>query len=161
MYNLQSFGHKLSFQPNKRYKNKIIFCVITAAIAFILPYVWPLTYNLYMLANCIGIVFAMYAVYDFLFRLNLTYVFNRMNRQVYQKIPGLFSRKLMSFEEIHIMPETVNAELHYVIAHKENRYGRNYAISDYFSDTKKGRKEQEEFEIQVLTAIEDLLLTKR
>jgi hypothetical protein len=49
--------------------------------------------------------------------------------------------------------ETDNGEPHYVISNKKNRYGRNYAISDYFPLTRKGALEQEHYETEVLTVV--------
>lgn len=161
VYNLKIDEDRLSFQPNRRYKNKIIACVLLAIVAFVLPRVVVLGYQGTYLVNCLGLVFAGYAVYDFLFRVNLTYIFDQSNRRVYCKIPGFYTRKLMAFEEVYILLETLHFELHYVMANKKNRFGRNYPISDYFTDSKKGRREQEQFEIEILTVIEDFMATNR
>lgn len=148
---------KLYIRPNKQYKSKIIVCAILAVVAFVIPEVLPVNYQVTRLVLCIGIVCAGYAVFDLLFKVNLTYVFDPAHRMVYQKVYGLYSRKLMTFEETYILAETIDGELHYVISNKKNKFGRNYSISPYFSDTKKGRRKQEVFENEVLTAVEDLL----
>lgn len=158
-YNLKAVDGKLSFQSNGVYKGKIISCVILAAAAFIIPLVWPLNYEVSRFIMCIGVICGFYAVYDFLFKVNLTYVFDERTREVYLKAPGLYSKKLMSFEEVYILQETTNNNLQYVISNKKDRFGRNYAVSDYFPDTKKGRKRQEVFETEILDAINDMLFT--
>jgi hypothetical protein len=131
--------------------------LLLALIAFGLPEVWMLNYELRRLIQCFGILFTLYALYDLLFKLNLTYVFDPLNREVCLKIPGLYSRKLMSFDEVHLLPETVNCQLHYVMSNKKDRYGKNYAISDFFLETRKGKEERERYEVEVLGAIEKIL----
>ncbi|WP_143059185.1 hypothetical protein [Chitinophaga arvensicola] len=110
-----------------------------------------------MLIGCIGLVCAGYAVTDFLFKVNLTYIFDPVERVVYQKVPGLYTRKLMSFDEVYILPETTHGEVHYVMSNKKNKYGRNYALSNYFSLTRKGQQKQALFEDEVLEVIIELL----
>ncbi|MCW3466412.1 hypothetical protein [Chitinophaga nivalis] len=156
-YNLKLTDGKLSFQPNKGFKTQIIFSAIVTGVAFILPLVWPLNYEVRMLLRCLGIVSAAYGVYDFLFKLNLTYIFDQHNRQVYQRVPGLYTRRILSFEDIYILTETVNCELHYVMSNQKNKFGRNYAISDYFPDTQKGRRKQELYETTILTTVSNFL----
>jgi hypothetical protein len=144
-------------QPNKSYKSKIIVCAILAVAAFLIPLVWPFGYQAFMLIRAIGLMCAGYAVFDFLFRVNLTYVFDTVNRAVYQKVPGLYTRRLMSFEEVFILPETIYGEVHYVISNKKNKYGRNYPISDFFALTRKGKEKQTLFETEVLDVITEVL----
>lgn len=161
LYNMKIMDGQVSFQPNKVYKSKIIICLILAAAAFVVPQLWKLPYEVSMLIMCIGAICAFYAVYDFLFKLNLTFVFNRLTREVHQQVPGLYSRKLMLFEEVYFMQETTNGDLYYVISNKKNRFGKNYIISDYFPDTKKGRKRQEQFETEILEILEDMIATAK
>lgn len=160
-YNLKAVDGKLSFQPNGAYKNKIIICVIMAAAAFIIPLIWTFNYEVSRLIMCIGFICAFYAVYDFLFKVNLTFVFDQGTRKVYLKVPGLYSKKLMSFEEVYILQETTNGDLYYVISNKKDKFGKNYVLSDYFSDTKKGRKRQEVFETEILDVISNILFTAK
>ncbi|HEY8954697.1 hypothetical protein [Chitinophaga sp.] len=158
LHNRKITDRQVSFQPNKVYKARIIICLILAAAAFVVPSLWKLPYEVSRLVMCIGGICAFYAVYDFLFKLNLTFVFDQLTREVYQQVPGLYSRKLMSFEEVYFLQETTNGDLCYVISNKKNRFGKNYIISDYFPDTKKGRKRQEEFEAEILEVLEDMIV---
>ena len=146
-------SESLILQPNKRYKNKILICLLLAAIAFLLPYFVVIGRDLYLLILSIGIFCTIYVLYDFLFKLNLTYVFDLTKRELFQKVPGLYTRKLMSFDEVYILLETDNSEPHYVLSNRKNRYGKSYAISDYFSGTRKGVIEQERYETEVLEVV--------
>lgn len=153
-------GQKISLQPNKSYRNKIIILTLLAIICGLFPHFFEVNTEVYRLLISIGIFCSAYAVYDFVFKLNLTYVFDLENRKVYQKVPGLFSRKLMSFDEVYILLETDNCEPHYVLSNQKDRYGKNYAISDYFSGSRKGVEEQQRYETEVLDKIQQILHTK-
>jgi hypothetical protein len=148
---------QLRIQPNKGYKIKIIICVLLAVAAFLITVLGPLSYQLRMLIGCIGLVCAGYAVIDFLFKMNLTYIFDPAERVVYQKVPGLYTRRLMSFEEVYLLPETTYGEVQYVMSNRKNKYGRNYALSNHFALTRKGRQQQALFETEVLEVITELL----
>lgn len=65
----------------------------------------------------------------------------------------------MSFEEVYILQETTHGDLYYVLSNKKDKFGRNYVLSDYFSDTKKGRTPREQFETEVLDVINNTLFT--
>jgi hypothetical protein len=150
-FNITSEG--LILKPNKGYKTRIIIFLLLAATAFSLPRFVAIGRDLYLLILCIGICCAIGALYDFLFKMHLTYVFDLSERQLFRKMPGLYTRKLMNFDDVYILLETDNGEPHYVISNKKNRYGRNYAISDYFPLTRKGTLEQEHYETEVLTVV--------
>lgn len=148
----------LSLRPNNRYKTKIIVCLLLAVITLSLPAFVVIGRDLYVLILSVGILCAMYALYDFLFKLNLTYVFDLAKRQLFQKVPGLYIRKLMDFDDVYILLETDNCEPHYVLSNRKDRYGKNYAISDHFSGTRKGALEQERYETEVLAVITEHLI---
>lgn len=157
-YHLKQTDEKLSFQPNRRYGTKIVFCIIMAIAAFVLPrQLWPLKSDIMIAGRLLGGIFAGYAIYDLLFKIHLTYIFDRTDQTVYLKIPGLFTRTLMSFEEVYLLPESVENEWHYVMANKKDKYGRNYPISDFFTDGRRGKEEQAYFENTVLTALTDFM----
>ncbi|MET3878540.1 hypothetical protein [Chitinophaga sp. OAE865] len=161
LYNRKMIDGKVSFQPNRIYKVKIIICLILAVAAFVTLLLWKLPSGVSRLIICLGAICTFYAVYDFLFKLNLTFIFNQLTREVYQQVPGLYSRKLMSFEEVYFLQEITNGDLCYTISNKKNRFGKNYIISDYFPDTKKGRKRQEQFETEILEILEDMIVTAK
>ncbi|ASZ09662.1 hypothetical protein KTO58_27685 [Chitinophaga pendula] len=156
-YNLIIMDGRLSLQPKKSYKNKIIGCIIGAIIAFVAPRVVDLSSDINTVLYMLGVIFMGYACYDFLFNVNLTYIFDKTQHTVYQKVPGIYTRKLMRFDEVFIIATEVTGDIYYGISNKKNKYGRNYEISDYFPDTKRGRSRQQQYEQEVLVVIEDFL----
>ena len=146
-------SQKMSLQPNKNYKQKIMICTLIALISVLVAHLLKINTDIYRLLISIGIFCAAYALYDFIFKLKLTYVFDLKDRKVYQKVPGLFSRKLMNFDEACILLETDNCEPHYVLSKQNDRYGKNFAISDYFSGSSSGQRQQQYYETEVLVKI--------
>ena len=156
-YNLKIMGGRLSFQPMRNYRTNIIISASIAVVVFIVVPMLNLGHDSTWGWLTLGIVPALYAIYDFLFKVNVTYEFDQYARTIYRKFPGLFTRKLMDFEDLHLLPVEVNGMLHYAISNKKNKYGKSYPISHEFGSSKKERKKQEEFETEVLAAIETFL----
>ncbi|WPU92814.1 hypothetical protein SNE25_26165 [Mucilaginibacter sabulilitoris] len=156
-YNLKIMGGRLSFQPMRNYRINIIISATAATAVFIIVPMLNLGHETTWGALSLGIVPALYAIYDFLFRVNVTYEFDQYAKTIYRKLPGLYTRKLMDFEDMHLLPVEADGLLHYAISHKKNKYGKSYTISHSFGSTIKGRKKQEEFETEVLAVVEAFL----
>ncbi|MDN5286883.1 MAG: hypothetical protein JWR38_3157 [Mucilaginibacter sp.] len=156
-YNLKIMGGRLSFQPMRNYRINIIISAVVASAVFIIVPMLNLGHETTWGALTLGIVPALYAIYDFLFRINVTYEFDQYAETIYRKFPGLYTRKLMTFEDMYLLPVEINGLLHYAISNKKNKYGKSYPISHDFGSTKKDKKKQEEFETEVLAAIEAFL----
>ena len=156
-YNLKIMGGRLSFQPMRNYRINIIISASVAIAVFIIVPMLKLGHDSTWGWIAVGIVPALYAIYDFLFRVNVTYEFDQYAKTIYRRFPGLYARKLMDFEDMHLLPVELNGLLHYAISHKKNKYGKSYPISHEFGSTKKDQKKLEEFETEVLAAIEAFL----
>nr|WP_157536461.1 hypothetical protein [Mucilaginibacter sp. L294] len=156
-YNLKIIGGRLSFQPMRNYRINIIISASVAVAVFIIVPMLNLGHDTTWGLLTVGIVPALYAIYDFLFKVNVTYEFEQYAKTIYRKLPGLYTRKLMDFEDMHLLPMELNGLLHYAISNKKNKYGKSYPISHEFGSTKKDQKKQEEFETEVLPAIHDFV----
>jgi len=156
-YNLKIENGKLSFQPERDYKGKILFFVLLAAGIFVVTPILHLYRDTKWVVMGIGFISALTAIYDFIFHFNVTYIFDQYSRQVYKKIPGLFTRKIMAFEDIYILHVQEDGLLHYALSHKQNKYGKSFAISQPFGTNRKSRARQEQFETEVLTEIEKIM----
>jgi hypothetical protein len=156
-YNLKIMGGRLSLQPMRNYWINIIISASVAVAVFIVVPMLNLGHETTWGALTLGIVPALYAIYDFLFRVNVTYEFDQYAKTIYRKLPGLYTRKLMDFEDVHLLPVEIDGLLHYAISNKKNKYGKSYPISHSFGSTKKDKRKQEEFEVEVLDTIEAFL----
>jgi hypothetical protein len=158
-YNLKIEGGQLSFQPKRDYKGKVLFFVVVAMVIFSIAPMLSLHRDTLWGVLTIGLVSAFAAVYDFLFHFNVTYLFNQGTREVYRKIPGLYTYTLMSFDEVYIIHAQEDGLLYYALSHKQNKFGKSYAISQPFGSNRKSRERKEIFETEVLSVLEDFIRT--
>ncbi|WP_293785923.1 hypothetical protein [uncultured Pedobacter sp.] len=158
-YNLEIENGKLSFQPERDYKGKILFFTLLAVMIFVVAPMLHLYKDTYWGIMAIGFVSALTALYDFIFHFNVTYIFDQYTGQVYKKIPGLFTRKIMAFEDIYILHVQEDGLLHYALSRKENKYGKSFAISQPFGSNRKSQIRQAKFEAEILTEIEKIIHT--
>ncbi|QNN42862.1 hypothetical protein [Pedobacter roseus] len=156
-YNLKIENGRLSFQPERDYKSKILFFALLAAGIFVVTPMLHLYRDTQWCVMAIGLVSAFTALYDFIFHFNVTYIFDQYMRQVYKKIPGLFTRKIMPFEDVFILHVQEDGLLHYALSHKQNKYGKSFAISQPFGTNRKSQIRQEKFETEILTEIEKII----
>ncbi|MBO9673148.1 MAG: hypothetical protein J7577_06875 [Sphingobacteriaceae bacterium] len=156
-YNLKIENGKLSFQPERDYRGKILFFALLAAGIFVVTPIFQLYRDTKWVVMGIGFISALTAIYDFIFHFNVTYIFDQYTRQVYKKIPGLFTRKIMALEDVYILHVQEDGLLHYALSHKQNKYGKSFAISQPFGTNRKSRARQEAFETEVLTEIEKIM----
>ena len=156
-YNLKIESGQLSFQPKRDYKGKVLLLSMVAMAIFIVTPMLRLHYETQWVILTLGLVSAIAAVYDFLFHFNVTYLFDQGTREVYRKIPGLYTYVLMSFEEVYIIHVQEDGLLHYALSHKQNKFGKSYAISQPFGSNRKSRERKEMFETEVLVILEDFI----
>jgi len=156
-YNLKIESAQLSFQPKRDYRGKVILFTIVALIIFILTPTLNLNYETKWGIFTIGLLCGFTAAYDFLFNFNVTYIFDQTTRNIYRKIPGLYIRRVLTFEDLFILRVEEDGLLYYAISKKQNKYGNNYTISQSFGNSKSSRRKQETFETEVLSAIESFI----
>ncbi|WP_293741902.1 hypothetical protein [uncultured Pedobacter sp.] len=156
-YNLKNESGRLSFQPERDYKGKILFFSFLAAVIFVVTPMLNLYPNTYWIVMAIGFISALTALYDFIFHFNITYIFDEYTGQVYKKIPGLLTRKIMAFEDVYILRLQEDGLLHYALSRKQNKFGKSFAISQPFGSSRKSQIRQAAFETEVLAEIEKII----
>lgn len=153
-YRLKITDSRLSIQPKRDYLVKDIVIAVVATGIFICTPLLNLYHQTTWGVLSVGFVLGCFALYDLVFNANVTYIFDSSNRNIYQKIPGLYTRKLMPFEEMHLLPVIEDGLLHYAISSKKNKYGKSYLISHPFSESEKGWKKRALYESEILFCIE-------
>lgn len=156
-YNLKTESGRLSFQPERDYKGKILIFAILSAVIFVVTPMLNLYLDTFWGVMAIGFVTALTALYDFIFHFNVTYIFDQYTGQVYKKIPGLLTRKIMAFEDVYILHVQEAGLLHYALSHKQNKFGKSFAISQAFGSSRKSQIRQAAFETEVLAEIEKII----
>lgn len=160
-YNVKIENGKLSFQPERDYKSKMLFFCVLAVVIFVVTPMLHLYRDTYWSVMAIGFVSVLTALYDFIFHFNVTYIFDQYTGQVYKKIPGLFTRKIMAFEDVYILHVQEDGLLHYALSHKQNKYGKSFAISQPFGSNRKSQIRQATFETEILSEIEKIIHASR
>ncbi|AMP99974.1 hypothetical protein AY601_3101 [Pedobacter cryoconitis] len=157
LYNLEISDGRFSIQPNLSYYTKIKIFLAGIFLCFaVVPFV-PIAHDIKFFLYLIGAGLCCYVVYEFLFLANVKIIFDQGTRKVYKKIPGIYTKTLMDFEEIRLVNDTSYGLLVYTIGAKSTRFVKNYPISEPFSDTKKGHREQLEFETTILEPLMEFI----
>ncbi|SHF43483.1 hypothetical protein SAMN04488522_1021255 [Pedobacter caeni] len=143
----------MSFQPNLSMFTKIRIFLFVIFLSFAVVPFLPIGFDVKRIIYLIAAGMCCYVVYDFVFVAKVTMIFDKNTRKVYKKIPGLFTKTLMNFEEVRLVNDTSYGTLMYTIGAKTSRFVKNYPISEDFSDNKKGIKKQEEFEAVILNPL--------
>lgn len=157
LYNLQISNGQLSIQPNLSYHTKIKIFIAGIILCFGLPLFLTIPHDVKPFIYIIGTGLCCYVVYEFLFLANVTMIFDQGTRKVYKKIPGIYTKTLMDFEEIRLVNDTSYGMLTYTIGAKSTRFIKNHPISEPFSSSKKGQREQLEFETTILEPLMEFI----
>ncbi|KIO75135.1 hypothetical protein TH53_22205 [Pedobacter lusitanus] len=150
LYNLEISNGQLSFQPNLSYYTKIKIFLVGIFLCFAVAPFLPIGNDVKFFLYIIGAGLCCYVVYEFMFLANVTMIFDQNTRKVYRKLPGIYTKTLMGFEEIRLVNDTSYGTLTYTIGAKSTRFIKKYPISDCFPDNKKGHRRQLEFETTIL-----------
>ncbi|WP_367865893.1 hypothetical protein [Pedobacter sp. WC2423] len=150
LHNLQISDGRFSIQPNLSYYTKIKTFLVVIFLCYGVVPLLTIAHDIKVVLYIIAAGLCCYVVYEFLFLVNVTIIFDQGTRKVYKKIPGIYTKTLMDFEEIRLVNETSYGELTYTIGAKSTRFIKSYPISEPFSNTKKGHREQLAYETTIL-----------
>ena len=89
LYNLEVSDNIMRFQPNLSYYTKIIIFLCLIGICFLVVPFLNIGYDVKRFAYFIGAGVSCYVIYDFLFVVKVTMIFDRNTRKVYKKVPGI------------------------------------------------------------------------
>lgn len=158
-YQLTLTPSQLSIKPYFAYRSKIrLFGLLSLLLLGGLPFLRGIIgYELqcvgYVLAGCM----AVYALYDFLFHLNVTFLFDKKTDSIYKINAPFYKKRLMGFEEMLIINSWECGAMHYVIGRKGKQFLKNYSISDTFTNSKKSRDREAAYIDEVLGPILDFV----
>jgi hypothetical protein len=158
-YQLTLTPSQLSIKPYFGYKGKIRLFGLLALLLFgSLPFLRELIgYDLQCVGYVLGGCMVVYALYDFLFHLNVTFLFDKETGSIYKINSPFYKKRLMGFEEMLIINSWECGAMHYVIGRKGKQFLKNYSISDTFTDSKKSREREVAYIEEVLGPILDFV----
>jgi len=155
-YQLKITAHELSIRPYFGFMPKIkVFAALSVLVFLVIPFTgsW-LNYNIRYVLYGVGGIMLIYAIYDFLFNVNVTFLFDKKGRVIYRINAPFFKKQLMSFEEMTII--NISQEpgtMEYAIGQKDKQFVKNYSISDTFTNSKKSNAREKQYVEQVLDPI--------
>lgn len=158
-YQLTITPSELSIKPFFGYKNKIRLFVFLAVLIFgSMPFLTDVVdYNIRYVSYGIGGIMLFYAVYDFLFHVNVMFLFDKKTNSIYKINAPFFKKRLMAFDEMTIINTSECGAMQYAIGKKRNQFLKNYIISDTFTNSKKSQERETEYVEKVLDPILDFI----
>lgn len=157
LYNLQISDGRFSIQPNLSYYTKIKTFLAGIFLCYAVVPFLPIAHDIKVALYIVAAGLCCYVVYEFLFLANVTMIFDQGTRKVYKKTPGIYTKTLMDFEEIRLVNDTSYGELTYTIGAKSTRFIKSYPISEPFSNSRKGHREQLEYETTILEPLMEFI----
>lgn len=154
-YQLKITANELSIRPYFGYLPKIRVLAFLFVLTFsALPFFRNLlTTDIIRVIIALGGIFLFYIVYDYLFHVNVVFLFDKRTKAIYRLRGIVFKKRIMDFDEMTILTNSEYGSITYAIGIKKKQFEKNYSISDTFNNNKKGRIREEEYVEKILNPI--------
>lgn len=160
-YQLKITSSELTIKPYFGYMPKIkIFGLLSVLIFCIVPFSDYLNYNIRYVLYGIGGIMLGYAIYDFLFRAGVKFLFDKKTKTIYKIYISSVKKKLMTFDEMTIITTAEYGEIAYAIGRKKKQFLKNYPISDTYNNGKKDQIREAEYIERILNPIHEFINTQ-
>lgn len=154
-YQLRITPDELSIRPYFGYMPKIrVFACLFVLIFGTLPFFRDLlSTDIVRIVFAFGGIFLFYTIYDYLFYVNVVFLFDKKTRSVYRINGVVLKTRLMAFDEMTILTNTEYGLTAYSIGRKKKEFMKNYSISDTFGNSKKDQAMKAEYVEEILNPI--------
>lgn len=154
-YKFTHNSEELTIKPYFGYKIKFwSLTVLSAAIFIIVPFLGnAISFDVSSVCYALGGVMVAIALYDFLFRLNVKFLFDKRTSAIYKINAPFFKSRLMAFDEMTIINTTEHGDMEYAIARKKSQFLKHYSISDTFGSDKKSLQREADYVEEILNPI--------
>ncbi|MBT2619679.1 hypothetical protein [Chryseobacterium sp. ISL-6] len=153
-YQLEITSTELIIRPYFGYLPKIrIFTFLSVIIFCFVPFFTQLDYNIRYILYGIGGIMLFYAIYDFIFRGSVKFLFDKKTNSIYKIYILSIRKRLMALDEMAIINTAEYGEMAYAIGKKKKQFIKNYPISDTFSGGKKSTARETEYIENILNPI--------
>jgi hypothetical protein len=152
-YQLKITPYELSIRPYFSYMPKIRLFVILFIVVFgsLIFFHNLLDADIIRIVIAVGVVLLFYIIYDYLFHVNVRFLFDKRTRSVYKV--NIVKKRLMAFDEMTILTNSEYGDITYIMGKKKNQFVKNYTISDTFGTSKKHQAREKEYIEQILHPI--------
>ncbi|MDR6920980.1 hypothetical protein [Chryseobacterium sp. 2987] len=152
-YKFTEFGNEISFMPNYNFLKTLVWWLGLGIIALpvIIYFMDKMSADQFRTALIIWGIYMIYFLFDLFFRIPVKYIFNKSEKRIYRKL--LFTKKIMSFDEMTYFINVNNGGYFYAIGKKRNQFVKSYRISNYFSNSKISEKREDEYIRDILCPV--------
>ncbi|GAE66439.1 hypothetical protein SAMN05421692_4422 [Chryseobacterium indologenes] len=152
-YRFEENGSEIRLMPNYSFIRTLVWWLALGVLAFVgicLYYAGQWGDHFIVTLIPWGVYMA-YFLYDLIFRIPVTYIFDKSEKCIYRKL--YISKKIMNFDEMTYFIKDDNGGGYYAIGKRRYQFVKNYKISNYFSDSKASRKREEEYIVHIFHPI--------
>ena len=154
-YRLKTSLNEISIKPNYSYKTAIYTAFLIAVIGAVVGIIFfdRLSYNAKAVTFGIAGGALLMAVYNFLFKLNVTFIFDKRTNAIYKRLPPFPRQQLMSFQQMKLFTRSEYGGFEYAIGIKKRQFMKSHSISNSFGNNKKEVILEQEYVDYILNPI--------
>lgn len=158
-YKYKETSDQISFQPNYGFVRTLMiyFVLLILALPIIYYFLDFFSKEGFMVTMGVWVVVLLYLLYDLLFRIPVTIIFDKREQMIYRKL--FIKYQLMTFEEMTIFTKSETGSYVYAIGKKRNQFVKSYCISEYFSNSKRSNRREDAYLDQILNPVFELTNT--
>lgn len=153
-YKFEENGSEISFMPNYHFLLTLIGWLglgIIAILAILFYFMDQMSADQFKIALIIWGIYMAYFLFDLFFKVPVKYIFDKSEKYIYRRV--LFSKKIMSFDEMTYFLNEETGGYYYAIGKKRNQFVKNYRISNYFSGSKASQMREDEYIKKILCPV--------
>ncbi|MCQ9636882.1 hypothetical protein MP478_11000 [Chryseobacterium sp. WG14] len=152
-YRFREDGNEIRIMPQYSFMRILVWWLAIGVIALPVIYFYraQMSSGTFQIALGLWAVYMIYFLFDLIFRIPVTYIFDKSQKCIYRKL--YFSRKIMSFDEMTYFVNEESGSYCFSIGKKRNQFVKNYRISNYFSGSKASDRREDEYIEEILYPI--------
>ncbi|MDR6544116.1 hypothetical protein J2810_000138 [Chryseobacterium rhizosphaerae] len=152
-YRFREDGNEIRIMPQYSFIRFLVWWLVAGIMALPVIYFYrtQMSLNTFQIAVGLWGVYMIYFLFDLIFRIPVTYIFDKSQKCIYRKL--YFSRKIMNFDEMTYFIHEEWGTYYFSIGKKRNQFVKNYRISNYFSGSKASNRREDEYIEKVLCPV--------
>ncbi|MCD2422630.1 hypothetical protein LQ567_07655 [Niabella pedocola] len=154
-YKVAETSQTISLQPHYHLLKSLFWFIIAMAgiAAGLFIFYAQLGEGGRVLGYALLVYLLLHGLYDFIFRVNVRYEFDKPSNAVYKTNIPFPKKRLMSLDELVIFTSSEQGSWYYAMGARKKQFIKNYAISEDFGSGKKSQRLLGAYEAEVLEPI--------
>ncbi|WP_051882282.1 hypothetical protein [Chryseobacterium soli] len=152
-------SHSISLQPNRKIVTNFIWDMVGMVVLILVFLVFKEKIGeggRFCYLAIIACIIA-HLLITVLFRVPVRYIFDKDDNAIYRETKPFGRRQLMLLDEAIIFTRTESGDWYYCLGKKKKQFLKSYKVSPIFSSGKASQKRAEEYEVEILAPIMELL----